>query len=82
MSIAKNSSIVVITAARHYVRFFDFDISDDYLDNLEANSPEATHFLHVNATEWFDLRERSGRASFVQNFFGILAWKKALLELD
>ncbi|KAF4509910.1 hypothetical protein G6O67_001845 [Ophiocordyceps sinensis] len=72
-------SVILIHAARHYICFLQFDISQDYLDDL--NSPTPTEFLHVSSTPWFDLCSKSGRQHLVSNICGLVRWAKRNSDL-
>ncbi|CAJ2513528.1 Uu.00g016470.m01.CDS01 [Anthostomella pinea] len=53
--------VVVIAAARRYVRFLQFRITDEYLRDVETRKPQLT--LPVTGTVWLDLGIKwTGRA--------------------
>ncbi|KAM3505739.1 hypothetical protein MY10362_002770 [Beauveria mimosiformis] len=65
-------SVIILHAAQHYVCFLQFDIPEEYLDDLESVTPTA--FLQVSRTHWYNLDERGGRSNFVRIIRSIMKW--------
>ncbi|KAK2022632.1 hypothetical protein LX32DRAFT_687056 [Colletotrichum zoysiae] len=65
------NSILVIAAARHYIRFLQIDVSDLYKEQLndraQEESAEFSEFIKVYATKWFDLANADDRRVTVEN---------------
>jgi hypothetical protein len=57
------------------MRFLHFDISDEYIDDLDSDNPEA--FLLVHSTKLLDLNQRNGRQGVLQNLVGIVQHRLA-----
>ncbi|CAG8002562.1 unnamed protein product [Penicillium salamii] len=68
----QSNRVLVINATQHYGCFLDFEISDEYLQDIESHAPSS--FLHVDSTPWFDLSSRSGREQVVLNLCCIMRW--------
>ncbi|KAF3807997.1 hypothetical protein GCG54_00015382 [Colletotrichum gloeosporioides] len=69
-------TIIVIAAARHYLRFLQVGISELYLNQLkmhaQGGNDALTDFIYVSATRWLDLADASDRRHTVQNLEGIV----------
>jgi hypothetical protein len=58
-------SIFVLAAARSFVCFLCFEISDDYLEDILEDEP--TKVLPVTYTAWLDLNDHKERRYAVEN---------------
>ncbi|KAI0142983.1 hypothetical protein GGR57DRAFT_372947 [Xylariaceae sp. FL1272] len=62
--------VIIIAAARQYVRFFQFCITDQYLLDVGMADPKLT--LPVAGTVWLDLGDPMDRKSAVKNILGLM----------
>ncbi|KAK1991693.1 hypothetical protein LX36DRAFT_715879 [Colletotrichum falcatum] len=71
-----NDCIIVILAARHYIRFLQVKISDDYVAQLKERSYDDkapfTEYICVTATRWFDLHQADDRCETILNLATIV----------
>ncbi|KAL4968452.1 uncharacterized protein BDV14DRAFT_211649 [Aspergillus stella-maris] len=67
-------SMILIHAIQYYVCFLQFNISDDYVEDLQRLTP--SQFLYVSSTPWFGLWHRSGREGVLLNICGLTRWAK------
>lgn len=62
----------------HYVKFFQFRITDDFLTNFETLSirdhTSGAQFLRVNSTIWLDLKRADHRYEAVTHLLALLSW--------
>ncbi|KAK2794469.1 hypothetical protein FQN50_009901 [Emmonsiellopsis sp. PD_5] len=76
-------SIVSIVAVQHYIKFFHFHITDDFLRQFETLDPTDDNreaYLQVDSTDWFDMSQQKGRKKFVRHILGLVAWADAIQE--
>ncbi|RSL88214.1 hypothetical protein CDV31_016108 [Fusarium ambrosium] len=71
---ASSVGIILINATQHFMCFLQFEISDQFLHDLESAAPSA--FMYVNTTQWLDLSSRRGRESVVSNLCGLMIWAR------
>ncbi|KAF9770306.1 hypothetical protein IL306_012174 [Fusarium sp. DS 682] len=69
-----SGSVIIINVTLSYVRFFQFDVTDEYLGQLEAG--EAKSFLKATSTQWFNLATQDGREGVFTNICGIVNWAR------
>ncbi|PLB54010.1 hypothetical protein P170DRAFT_451896 [Aspergillus steynii IBT 23096] len=62
--------VIVINVTQHYMCPLHFEITSDYLNDLESLSP--TSFLYLDSTPWFDLDSTYGRKQVVSNLCGLM----------
>lgn len=81
LSLIKRPSVITIHAARHYVKFFHFEVSPFYLESFEELSPVAPgdteSYLLVNTSEWFDIATKRGREMTVRHLLALVKWAQA-----
>ncbi|KAK1657651.1 hypothetical protein BDP55DRAFT_422337 [Colletotrichum godetiae] len=68
-------SVIVIVAARYFIRFLEIKISDQYLESLKEHIYEKATFLefiNVEHTRWFDFRDATDRLQVIRNVSGIV----------
>ncbi|EXL91140.1 hypothetical protein NOF04DRAFT_18145 [Fusarium oxysporum II5] len=66
-----NASITITNTTQHYICFFQFDMKDDYLDDLkEGDVP--TQQLTATVTEWFDLSQKKRRTAVLKNVYSLI----------
>jgi hypothetical protein len=63
-------SLFIIAAARHYICFLQFNISDEYLCDVEKEEPQLT--LPVISTGWLDLNDPMDRKIAIVNVLGLV----------
>ncbi|WYZ36187.1 hypothetical protein EsH8_XI_000070 [Colletotrichum jinshuiense] len=76
-------SIIVIVAARYFVRFLEIEISDQYLNSLKKHIHEKApfqEFINVQHTRWFDFRDATDRLQIMRNVSGIVAVTQQAFE--
>ncbi|KAI0530241.1 hypothetical protein GGR58DRAFT_246506 [Xylaria digitata] len=59
------SRIFIIAAARHILCFLKFDISNEYLEDIQTEEP--TLILPVSCTRWLDLNDYTERRYAAEN---------------
>ncbi|KAI1366036.1 hypothetical protein F5Y08DRAFT_338103 [Xylaria arbuscula] len=64
-SINSESHVLIIAVARQFVCFLDFDITDDYLEDIQSETPDLT--LPVSYTDWLDLNDPKDRRDAIEN---------------
>ncbi|PHH81002.1 hypothetical protein CDD82_1383 [Ophiocordyceps australis] len=64
------NSVVIIHAAQTYLRFFEFEISEQYIK--EFPRPSRNSFINVYSTGWLDLNELAGREAIVANLSALM----------
>ncbi|GKT81885.1 hypothetical protein ColTof4_14308 [Colletotrichum tofieldiae] len=77
-------SVIVIVAARYFVRFLEIEISDQYLDSLKKHIYKKAPFLEfisVQHTRWFDFRDATDRLQVMRNVSGIVAVTQQAFEV-
>ncbi|KAH6840614.1 hypothetical protein B0I37DRAFT_408352 [Chaetomium sp. MPI-CAGE-AT-0009] len=69
-----DENVFVIAAARRYMRFLQFKISDAYVEELVAGDGGRgmTNFVELWATPWFDLKSAAGRGNAVDNLVALI----------
>jgi hypothetical protein len=70
-------SVVIIVPIKHYVKFFQLTITDDYLAKFRTVSPldewrDKASYLRVASTGWFNLTEKKGRKSYVKHIAALI----------
>lgn len=77
-------SIIVIVAARYFVRFLEIEISDQYLNSLKKHIHEKApfqEFINVQHTRWFDFRDATDRLQIMRNVSGIVTVTQQAFEV-
>jgi hypothetical protein len=68
-------SVFVIAAARRYIRFFQFKITDSYVEALlQGGDPPG--MLEVWSTSWFDLADEGGRRQAMDHVIALARYRK------
>lgn len=64
----------MIVAARQYMRFLQFKISDKYVAELVADDGEKdmTAFVELWATPWCNLKNEAGRRDAIDNIVALI----------
>ncbi|KAL5619872.1 hypothetical protein FOBRF1_003118 [Fusarium oxysporum] len=76
-----NTSITITNTTQHYICFFQFDMKDDYLDDLkEGDVP--TQQLTATVTKWFDLSQKKRRTAVLKNVYSLIDLAKEKPVLD
>ncbi|PNY27614.1 Uncharacterized protein TCAP_02465 [Tolypocladium capitatum] len=68
--------IITILATAHYVSFFHFHITDDFLSEFEELSTSDSNpasFLRVDSTRWFDIKMPDQRHQIVSHLLALIA---------
>ncbi|KJZ70345.1 hypothetical protein HIM_10274 [Hirsutella minnesotensis 3608] len=71
-SIQQDDHISILVVTR-YVKFFHFNITNDFIAKYEKPAPE-TDYLRVSSTLWFDLARQGHREKVVEHILAILTW--------
>lgn len=66
----QRETVIVIHATQHYLRFLQFEISDEYVKDFGLDSLDS--FIPVVATPWYDLSNESNRKEVVLNLCAIM----------
>ncbi|KAH6641813.1 hypothetical protein F5144DRAFT_610515 [Chaetomium tenue] len=69
-----DENVFMIVAARQYMRFLQFKISDAYIAELvaEGGKKDMTGFVELWATPWFSLKNEAGRRKAVDNIAALI----------
>ncbi|GKU08414.1 hypothetical protein FLAG1_11213 [Fusarium langsethiae] len=67
----RNERTIIINATSHYVCFLEFQVTDTYLDKMDAGLLPIEP-LKVTATHWFDLSDVKGRKGVLNNLRGLV----------
>lgn len=70
----------------HYIKFFQFSISNDFIEEYEA-APAATKapptsYLRADSTIWFDIKLPSHRKDIVFHVLALKAWADSELSAN
>ncbi|EQK98290.1 hypothetical protein OCS_05994 [Ophiocordyceps sinensis CO18] len=65
---------ITILAVAHYVKFFNFRTTSEFIKEYETKPLPATHYLRVSSTHWFDLAAIEDRKRVVKHILAMLAW--------
>jgi hypothetical protein len=72
---ANRNSVIIIHIARHRFCFLQFDVSNDYIDQLfKGKTPSV--FLPVWITRWFNVDNQPGREGIAKNMRHLIAMAK------
>ncbi|POR37668.1 Uncharacterized protein TPAR_02134, partial [Tolypocladium paradoxum] len=77
--ILPNHSITILVCT-HYVSFFHFHMTDDFLSSFERRSTTDStpaSFLRVDSTRWFDIKMSDQRQQIVSHLLALIAWADA-----
>ncbi|UKZ48025.1 hypothetical protein TrVGV298_002261 [Trichoderma virens] len=72
-----DTDFITILATAHHIKFFHFEISNEYLANYENMStfdPRNSCFLRVHSTVWLDVKIASHREHIVAHLLALIAW--------
>ncbi|KAK5998273.1 hypothetical protein PT974_00647 [Cladobotryum mycophilum] len=71
------SDLVVILASTHFIKFFHFETTPEYLEGYEAadvGAVEDSCFLRIGSTKWFDMKMADHRESIVSHILALVNW--------
>jgi hypothetical protein len=70
--LSDSAQFLVMHAAQHYVCFLQFDISEEYLADLESPSPKS--FMYAWSTPWYDMSWSDEKSHFVRVMCAIMKY--------
>ncbi|KAM0259658.1 hypothetical protein ACHAQJ_003237 [Trichoderma viride] len=75
-------NVIVIVVVKHYVKFFQFDISASFLASYKTLSTTTKAakdmYANVESTGWLDASELRGRRNIVHHVLALVAWADSL----
>ncbi|KAH7205369.1 uncharacterized protein BKA55DRAFT_530617, partial [Fusarium redolens] len=77
----QDESVTIINATQNYVCFLQFDVKNEYIDELRFGVTPSQSLM-VTATQWFDLSTKTGRECVLKNICGLMALAKEQFALE
>ncbi|KAL6809499.1 hypothetical protein GGI42DRAFT_366187 [Trichoderma sp. SZMC 28013] len=75
-----SSDIISILATADCVKFFHFEMSEEYLDAYQTAAIDSDeHFLLVNSTQWMSIKTPDHRELIIYHLLAILSWADSLV---
>ncbi|KND91820.1 hypothetical protein TOPH_03346 [Tolypocladium ophioglossoides CBS 100239] len=74
-SLSQSDFITIFTVA-HYVKFFHFHITNDFMEKFETCSivDKEACFLEADSTDWFDINSKGHREEIVSHLLALVTW--------
>ncbi|KAL7937882.1 hypothetical protein V8C35DRAFT_276308 [Trichoderma chlorosporum] len=70
------NQVFIILAIKHYVKIFDFSVTEDFMSTFKTMDPTATAgketYLAVDSTAWFDATEEKSRLKIVSHVMALV----------